>query len=375
MMKSLEVRRSFAASPDPKAAVLKLEKELMISNEQFSFLFCSANYNLEILGTELKNAFGNNVICCTTSGEISSEGYSNDSIVGASISSKNMKFHKYFIPDVADFDSVSARELHSTFLKDLENSSLHKAKYIGIVIIDGLSMKEDNIIAILSKTFENVEIVGGSSGDDLRFDKTYIYNDGEFLTNSAVFLIIETEVPYIAFNTQHFEPVDQKLVITDADPSNRIVYEINGEKAAIEYAKILGIEVNDLNPQFFARYPVMLNIGGNWYIRSIAKVNDDFSLTFFCAIDSGLVLTIAKGNDIIQNLKNKLFEIHSQIGEISLILVFDCILRRLEVEQKNLSKEMNKIFSKENIIGFNSYGEQCNFVHVNQTLTGVAFGK
>ena len=48
----------------------------------------------------------------------------------------------------------------------------------------------------------------------------------------------------------------------------------------------------------------MLNIGGNWYIRSIAKVNEDFSLTFFCAIDSGLVLTIAKGNDIIQNLKN-----------------------------------------------------------------------
>ena len=374
-MKSLEVRRGFAASPDPKAAILKLEKELMINNEQFNFLFCSADYNLEILGCELKKAFGDNLICCTTSGEITSEGYSKGSIVGASISSQKMKFHKYFIPDVADFNSVSARELHSAFLKVTEKSILHNAKYIGIVIIDGLSMKEDNVIAILSKTFENVEIVGGSSGDDLRFDKTYIYNDGIFVNNSAVFLIIETEVPFITFNTQHFEPIDKKLVITEADPTKRIVYEINGEKAALEYAKILGIEVNELNPQLFARYPVMLNIGGNWYIRSIAKVNEDFSLTFFCAIDSGLVLTIAKGNDIIQNLKNKFIEIHSKIGEISLILAFDCILRRFEVEQKNLATEMNRVFSKENIIGFNSYGEQCNFVHVNQTLTGVAFGK
>lgn len=374
-MKSLEVRRGFAATPDPKAAILQLEKKLKNSYDQFNFLFCSSNYNLDLLGAEIKDAFGNNVLCCTTAGEISSEGYSKDSIVGASISSKKMKFHKYFIPDVEEFDSVYAKEMHASFLNNIEKSSLHKPKYIGIVIIDGLSMKEDNIIAILSKTFENVEIVGGSSGDDLKFNKSFIYNEGKFHDNSAELLIIETELPYITFNTQHFEPIDKKLVITDADPSQRIVYEINGEKAAFEYARILGIEVNELNPQLFARYPVMINIGGNWYIRSIAKVNDDFSMTFFCAIDSGLVLTIAKGNDIIHNLKNKLVEIHSHLGEISLILAFDCILRRLEVEQKNLSKDMNKIFSTENIIGFNSYGEQCNFVHVNQTLTGVAFGK
>lgn len=374
-MKSLEVRRGFTATPDPKAAILQLKKELRNSHEQFNFLFCSSNYNLDLLGIEIKNTFGENVLCCTTSGELSSEGYAKNSIVGASVCSKKMKFHKYFIPDVEEFDSVYAKEMHTSFLSNIEKSSFHNPKYIGIVIIDGLSMKEDNLIAILSKTFENVEIVGGSSGDDLRFDKSFIYYDGKFHDKAAMFLIIETEVPFVTFNTQHFEPSDKKLVITEADPAQRIVYEINGEKAALEYARILGIEVTELNPQLFARYPVMLNIGGNWYIRSIAKVNEDFSLSFFCAIDSGLVLTIAKGNNIIHNLKNKLFEIHSQLGDISLILAFDCILRRLEVEQKNLSNDMNKVFSSENIIGFNSYGEQCNFVHVNQTLTGVAFGK
>lgn len=374
-MKSMEVKRGVSVNPDPKAAISQLHKAIKCTEEQYNIIFCSSNYNLETLGREIKSTFGKNVFCCTTSGELSTSGYTKNSIVGASISSKRMKFHKYVVPNVDEFNAEYVNKMYSDFLNKTSESKIKNAKYLGLVIIDGLSMKEDNIIALLSKTFENVDIVGGSSGDDLKFSSTHIYNDGVFQNNSAEFLIIETDIPFISFKTQHFEPIDKKLVITDADATKRIVYEINGEKAALEYAKILGLEVKELNPQLFAKYPVMLNIGGNWYIRSIAKMNDDFSLSFFCAIDTGLVLTIAKGNDIISNLKSKLKEIRNEIEDISLIIAFDCVLRRLEIEQNNLSGNMNEILSTENIIGFNSYGEQCNFVHVNQTLTGVAFGK
>lgn len=374
-MKSMEVKRGVSVNPDPKAAISQMYDSIKNDGGQYNILFCSSNYNLETLGKEIKSKFGKNVFCCTTAGELSTDGYTKNSIVGASISSKRMKFHRYFIPKVDEFDADFAKKIYSDFLINISGSNVKNSKYLGLVIIDGLSMKEDNIIALLSKTFENVDIVGGSSGDDLKFSSTHIYNDGVFHNNAAEFLIIETDIPFITFKTQHFEPIDKKLVITDADAAKRIVYEINGEKAALEYASILGLEVKELNPQLFARYPVMLNIGGNWYIRSIAKMNDDFSLSFFCAIDTGLVLTIAKGNDIISNLKTKFKEIRSDIHDISLIIAFDCVLRRLEVEQNNLCGNMNDILSTENIIGFNSYGEQCNFVHVNQTLTGVAFGK
>ena len=374
-MKSLVVKNSISYNRNPADAVSQIYKDVFSHAGQYNILFCSSNYDLKLLGNEIKKKFGPRVLCCTTSGEISSSGYTKDSIVTSSISSDKMRFHSFFIDNVEEFDSVSAKKISDEFETITRKSDLKNAKYLGLLIIDGLSMKEDNMIALLSKALDKVEIVGGSSADDLKFISTFVYHDGAFKEKCAELLIIETEIPFVSFKTQHFEPTDKKLVITEADTTTRIVYEINGEKAAPEYARILGIDVKELNTQIFAKYPVMLNVGGNWYIRSIGKMNDDYSLTFFCAIDVGLVLTVAKGNDIISNLKNRISDIKKELGEISLIIAFDCILRRLEVEQNNLTEDMNKVLSSENIIGFNSYGEQCQFVHVNQTLTGIAFGK
>jgi hypothetical protein len=49
-------------------------------------------------------------------------------------------------------------------------------------------------------------------------------------------------------------------------------------------------------------------------------------------------------------------------------------LRRLEGAQSGLKDQVEKLFQDNNAIGFNSYGEQFNGVHVNQTLTGIAIG-
>lgn len=35
---------------------------------------------------------------------------------------------------------------------------------------------------------------------------------------------------------------------------------------------------------------------------------------------------------------------------------------------------LNEILRENHVVGFTSYGEQYNAVHVNQTLTGVAIG-
>jgi hypothetical protein len=374
-MDDILVKNSISFNRNPVEAVSQIYKDISTGKEQYNLIFCSSNYDLNLLGLEIKKTFGPNVLCCTTSGEISSSGYTKDSIVASSISSDKMRFHSFIINNVTDFDAESAKKISGELSDIVRKSSLKNAKYLGLLIIDGLSLQEDKMIALLSKYLDTVEIVGGSSADDLKFISTHIYDDGVFKQNTAELLIIETEIPFVSFKTQHFEPTEKKLVITEADTTTRIVYEINGEKAALEYAKILGIDVKELNTQIFAKYPVMLNVGGNWYIRSIGKMNDDYSLTFFCAIDVGLVLTVAKGNDILNNLKSQLADIKKELGSISLIIAFDCILRRLEVEQNNLTEDMNKILSSENIIGFNSYGEQCQFVHVNQTLTGIAFGK
>jgi hypothetical protein len=53
-------------------------------------------------------------------------------------------------------------------------------------------------------------------------------------------------------------------------------------------------------------------------------------------------------------------------------LACDCILRKLEAQEKQKTRALSEILSQNNVVGFSTYGEQFNSMHVNQTLTGVA---
>ncbi len=63
-----------------------------------------------------------------------------------------------------------------------------------------------------------------------------------------------------------------------------------------------------------------------------------------------------------------------EIPDIQLILWCDCILRRIEVQQRLEDRQLAELMAPFPCIGFCTYGEQFNGVHVNQTLTGLALG-
>jgi hypothetical protein len=98
---------------------------------------------------------------------------------------------------------------------------------------------------------------------------------------------------------------------------------------------------------------------------------DDSSLTFYCAIDVGIVLTAVDMDDMFKSLNDKLESITQRIGGSELVIACDCFLRRLEIEQKELGEQAKALYAKYNIAGFNSYGEHINGIHLNQTFAGV----
>jgi hypothetical protein len=218
-------------------------------------------------------------------------------------------------------------------------------------------------------------LVGGSAGDNLKFERTWVLVDGEFRSNSAVIALVSTVLPFEIFKTQHFLPTDARMVITEADQTTRTVYEINGLPAAEEYARLIGLKPDELVPDVFSRYPIMLQIGGEYYVRSLQKKNADGSLTFYCAIDNGLVLTIGRGVDMVENLRQTLHDVSTRLSHPQLLIACECVLRRLEVQKDNLTLPMDALLKQHNAIGFHSYGEQINSIHVNQTFTGVMIGE
>ena len=70
--------------------------------------------------------------------------------------------------------------------------------------------------------------------------------------------------------------------------------------AAEEFAAAVGIEHHAMTPQSFASHPVVVKVGGEYYCRSIQKMNGDGSLSFYCAIDDGVVLSIAKPTGMVE---------------------------------------------------------------------------
>ena len=72
--------------------------------------------------------------------------------------------------------------------------------------------------------------------------------------------------------------------------------------------------------------------------------------------------------DTKQAIENKIAE----MGTVSGIINFHCILRTLELEQKNQTEAYGKIFSDIPTIGFSTYGEEY-IGHMNQTSTMLVF--
>jgi len=373
--KSLSVNKGQTFNADPRLAVAELESMLKCSNMAVVVFFCSIKYDLEILGQELKKTFKCPVIGCTTAGEIGPEGYSDHSIVAFSIQSEKLRVCPNLIENVAECSALEIGELANEIKLQIEDAQkdMPLAQPFGFFLIDGLSAKEEKIIGELYHTLSNVPIVGGSAGGGDSFQPTYVYHDGRFVNNAATFALFVTTLPFEIFRTQHFIPIEGKLVITKARPEERLVLEINGYPAAQEYARCLGLNQSNLSSEVFATHPVMLRLSGEYYVRSVMQMLDDGSLKFACAIDEGLVLTMAEGVDMVEDLRASLDQIQERMNP-QVIIGCECFFRKLEVLNKDMKDSMGRIMARHNVIGFHTYGEQINAVHVNQTFTGVAIG-
>jgi hypothetical protein len=78
---------------------------------------------------------------------------------------------------------------------------------------------------------------------------------------------------------------------------------------------------------------------------------------------------------MLRGTQETLEEIAQEIGGIDLVIGFDCVLRRLDAENRQIRHQMDELYRRFGVVGFHSYGEQFNAMHLNQTLTGIAFGK
>lgn len=365
------VRTGFADASDP-AAVDGLAAALGHDPLELIILFASPLADPHHLIAQAQAAFGKTpVIGCTTAGELSDTGYAEGQIVALGLPRRHFRAQITLIDDV---QAPNGRDLMQKITHDraaLITDAPDWSHEFAFLVVDGLSTKEDELAVQLAASLGQVPLFGGSAGDGESFGATFVFSDGRAMQNAAVLAQIRTDCPIRVFRTDHLVPTDDRMVVTAADPARRIVSEINGEPAAAEYARVLGHNPEDLSPFTFAAHPVVVRLGDRHHVRSIQRVLETGEMVFFSAVDEGMVLRLAEATDMVTHLKQALGDL-AATDQPELILGCDCLLRRLEAQQKQCIGALSDLLVRHRVVGFSTYGEQNNALHVNQTLTGVA---
>ncbi|WP_322868308.1 FIST N-terminal domain-containing protein [Bradyrhizobium ottawaense] len=373
---SVAVAKSKAPTVDE--AVAELVAQLPSDELALVLVFLSPRYDPHRFIAEVTRHFADTPVCgCTTAGELAPDGWDENSVVAMTFSQADFNAVVRPILNLANFHVEDGRRIGSELRHELlrATSEVSGRNPFGLVLIDGMCRREEAVMSALYASLDNIPIVGGSAGDGLRFERTWVFFDGKAHTDAALLILLNTSLPFRVFKCDNFEPTAQKMVVTDADIEQRVVKELNAEPAAAEYSRAVGIIDAKLDPFSFASHPVLVRVGGSYYARSIQRVDPDGSLRFFCAIDEGMVLTTATSCSLVGATRDAFAETRDQIGDVSLYIGFECLLRRLDAEQHQLSREMSELYRQNRVVGFHTYGEQFGSMHVNQTFTGVAIGR
>ncbi len=361
---------------DPRLAAGELAAALRHDTLGSVLFFCSAEYDLEALGPALQQAFGPVTVCgCTSAGEITPQGYERGSITAIGFDRRWFAVSSALIRELDDFSLQDAQGVIDRLLADCRRGLAPvRDNTFAMTLLDGLSSREELVLATLNAALGAIPQFGGSAGDDERLANTHVYHEGRFYARSAVVLLVNTPLSFQVFSTHHLEPAEGKLVVTAADSETRTVHELNAEPAAAAYARAIGVAESDLSRDLFALRPMAVCIGGQYFARSVQRVNGDGSLTFYCAVETGIVLTPMKPGSLQQNLRQRLEAAEAEVGEPLITIGCDCFLRRLEAEVLGQADTVSRFLQDHRVTGFNTYGEQFQGVHLNQTFTGVVIG-
>ncbi|OZC35587.1 GfdT protein [Marinobacter vinifirmus] len=372
------VKTASTSVRDPELAAVALARQLRHEHLGCVLFFCSVEYDLTRLGPALKMAFpGIRVVGCTSAGEITSEGYGRGCISALGFDARYFAIDCALISELERFTLQDAQQVIDGLLSTCRDARLApvKGNTFAITLLDGLSSREELVLATLNAALGTIPQFGGSAGDDERLADTHVFFDGHFHSAAATVVLVNTPLDFRVFSTHHMRDQADKLVVTRACPESRTVFELNAEPAADVYARSVGVPVEQLDRRVFALQPLGVRVGGNYFVRSIQRVNPDGSLTFYCAVETGIVMTVMEPGSLLDSVRAQIEASERVVGKPLVTLACDCFLRRLEAELTGQLDDVTGFLRQHKVVGFNTYGEQFNGMHINQTFTGVVIGQ
>jgi hypothetical protein len=368
-----DVSTAFSDQASTAAALDEVLAQLGDVEPRAIAFFCAPDHDGVAISRALKEKYPTaENIGCTTAGAFNERGSSAKGLSVVALSANKVRRSAAALARFDDGVDTGIRAACDQLGRALELDlrSADPKRYVGLTLVEGLRMKEEEANDALGNVAPLLSFVGGSAGDALGFKETRVFANGLSSNDGAALLLLDMAVPFTIAKTCSFEPSGRKFTITRADVANRIVYEFNGRPAVEEYARALGLET--VNNDVFMSHPVGLMIDGKPWIRSPQQTVTGGGVKFYCRILEGMEVDLMNSTDLIGDTKLMMENAAKELGgTIGGGVVFNCILRRLELDAKNLHGPFLDCLDFP-AGGFHTYGESW-LGHINQTATALLF--
>lgn len=361
----MSVNIAYSSNPDVTLAIKEIKNNIQLTDPRLIIYFSSMVYDPGELAKAIKDSYSqSDVIGCSTAGELISGKMLNNSVVVMALDSETIKDIKVEVIENLK-EKPDVQPLFESFEKYYGQSvsKMDYKKYFGLVLIDGLSNSEEILMDRIG-TKTSVHFIGGSAGDDLKFQATYVFANGIAYTNAAVIALVKSNTEFDVIKTQSFSPLDVKFIATKVNEKQREVLEFDGSNAIERYSSSLKKSKEEASSAFMT-YPLGVMVDDEPFVRSPQQFSAE-GIKFYCNVAEGTELTLLESKDIIEDTKEAVQKKLHEFGNISGLINFNCILRTLELKAEFREEAYGKIFSSIPTIGFSTYGEEY-IGHINQT--------
>lgn len=361
-----------------KTSISKLPGSSPLTEANWVLVFGSVSrFNERNFASQLQKRYPNaQIVGCTTSGEITSDGVFDDSVhITAMLWERSqLRFIAKPVNNMDQSHSLGAQIANELLAPDLKGL---------FVLSDGLNVNGSDLVEGLQEVLPNVPITGGLAGDAAQFSKTLLLNNDKIQDRIVIAVGIYGKDAIVTSGALGgWKPYGPPRRITRA--VKNVVYEMDNKPALPLYKMYIGYYANQL-PASGLNFPFAIMDDKNVnVIRTLLAINEkDNSLTFAGNIAEGSTVRFLKSDhdqlvvgaseaarQILQKDVNK--------NDKALAICVSCVGRKLVMEDQ-VSDEIfavqRLLGMQTGITGFYSNGEICSgeddghsLLH-NQTMT------
>lgn len=332
------------------------------------------------------------LVGCSTSGEITTEGPVSQYVAVTAINTDQIKF-TIGVGEGAKEDSFEAGKKVAEKVKEKAEEPIS----LFVMLPDGLAKNGAAAVRGVQETMgKNFPIMGGSSGDDFKFEKTYEYFNGHVLSGAIIGIGLSGRFSFGIGVKHGWEPIGLPMRVTKSEGA--ILKELNNEPALKIYEDYFGKKAEELIKEPIARmaytYPLGMSVEGSdeLLIRDVVIANKEGEVACAAEIPQGSEIRLMLGDpdkaivaarEAAENAKEQL-----KGSEPRAIFVFDCMARNklLGTRKGEEIAAIQEVLGKEvPLIGFYTYGEQaplggllgseCRSMFHNETMTLMVLGE